>query len=166
MDLAHLKFEGRFKTTRQRILLSYMDFCFVGKKQLSSNSQCLSHFTLLSLFLCPLSFSVSVCLSPCVVVCCCVLVWCVRVVVCLCVLSCVWRGLARRRKPPCVDSKRSRVYRHHAHMCCHMRAWCRHTRGRFERTHGGVLDGHTVDGRCEEGEVRRSPSVLLTEICT
>ena len=47
--LAHLKFEGRLGTTRQRILLSYMDFCFMGvprhlKKQLSCNSQCLSHY--------------------------------------------------------------------------------------------------------------------------
>ena len=28
---------------------------------------------------------------------------------------------------------------HHAHMCFNMCAWCRHTRGRFECTHGGVL---------------------------
>ena len=45
--------------------------------------------------------------------------------------------------PPCVRSKRLRVYRHHAHMCLNMCAWCRHTRGRFERTHGGVLNLHT-----------------------
>ena len=38
--------------------------------------------------------------------------------------------------PPCVDSKRARVYRHHAHMFQHMWAWCRYTRGRFEWTHG------------------------------
>ena len=38
------------------------------------------------------------------------------------------------QNPPCVDSKRPRVYRHHAqHMC----AWCRYTRRRFEPTHGG-----------------------------
>ena len=45
---------------------------------------------------------------------------------------------------PCVHSKRPRVYWHHA--------WCRHARGRFERTHGDVLnvthgdvlDGHTT----------------------
>ena len=43
------------------------------------------------------------------------------------------------QKPPCVDSKRPRVYRHHAHMCYHMCAWCRYTRGRFEPTHGGFL---------------------------
>ena len=44
---------------------------------------------------------------------------------------------------PCVRSKRPRVYRHHAHMSYHMCAWCRYTRGRFERTHGGVLNVHT-----------------------
>ena len=44
---------------------------------------------------------------------------------------------------PCVRSKRPRVYRHHARMCYHMRAWCRYTRGRFESTHGGVLNVHT-----------------------
>ena len=65
---------------------------------------------------------------------CCVYMWCVwcvawcvvRVVCCvLCVLSCVWRGLARRKNPPCVDSKRPRVYWHHAHMCFNTCAWCR-----------------------------------------
>ena len=44
---------------------------------------------------------------------------------------------------PCVRSKRPREYRHHAHMSYHMCAWCRYTRGRFERTHGGVLNVHT-----------------------
>ena len=43
------------------------------------------------------------------------------------------------KKPPCVDSKRPRVYRHHAHMCYHMCAWCRYTRRRFESTHGGFF---------------------------
>ena len=62
--------------------------------------------------------------------------------VALCCVWCgVWRGLARRKKPSCVDSKRPRVYRHHAHMCYHMRAWCRYTRGRFESTHGGRTHG-------------------------
>ena len=41
---------------------------------------------------------------------------------------------------PCVDSKRLRVCCHHAHMLKHMYAWCRHTRGRFECTHGGVFE--------------------------
>ena len=38
---------------------------------------------------------------------------------------------------PRVHSKRPRVCRHHAHMLKHMCAWCRCTRGRFGRTHGG-----------------------------
>ena len=44
---------------------------------------------------------------------------------------------------PCVRSKRSCVYQHHAHMLKHMFAWCRHTRRRFERTHWDVLSVHT-----------------------
>ena len=44
---------------------------------------------------------------------------------------------------PCVRSKRPRVYRHHAHTCFNMCAWCRYTRGRFGRTHKDVLSGHT-----------------------
>ena len=44
---------------------------------------------------------------------------------------------------PCVRSIRPRVCRHHAHMFQHMWAWCRYTRGRFGRTHGDVLSGHT-----------------------
>ena len=44
---------------------------------------------------------------------------------------------------PCVRPKRPRVCRHHANMLKHMCAWCRYTRGRFERTPGDVLDGHT-----------------------
>ena len=80
----------------------------------------------------------------CCVVCC--------VVLC-CVVWCVAR-LGTQKKPPCVDSKRPRVYRHHAHMCYHMRAWCRYTRGRFESTHGGFLDGHTGERGGKEGEGR------------
>ena len=30
-----------------------------------------------------------------------------------------------------------------AHVFQHVCAWCRYTRGRFERTHGDVLSGHT-----------------------
>ena len=43
------------------------------------------------------------------------------------------------KTPPCVRSKRHRVCWHHAHMCFNMWAWCRYTRGRFERTHGGFF---------------------------
>ena len=38
-----------------------------------------------------------------------------------------------------------------------MYGWCRYTRGRFERTHGDVLNPHT--------EGRGSSSMLLTKIC-
>ena len=41
---------------------------------------------------------------------------------------------------PCVRPKRPRVCRHHAHVCFNMCAGCRHTRGRFEWTHGGVSE--------------------------
>ena len=110
----------------------------------------------LSLFLClSLSLSVSVfflCLSLCF---CLSLSLCLSVSVWCCVLwCCVVCGT--QKKPPCVDAKRPRVYRHHAHMCYHMCAWCRYTRGRFASTHGGFLDGHT--------EGRGSSSVLLTKI--
>ena len=44
------------------------------------------------------------------------------------------------KRTPCVDSKRFRVYRHHAHMWKQMCAWCWYTRGRFECTHGGVFE--------------------------
>ena len=87
----------------------------------------------------------------------------------VCVVVC---GVAHREKvcrfktPPCVRSKRLRVYQHHAHMCYHMRAWCRYTRGRFERTHGGVSNLHTGEGGREEEEERRggSSSVLLVKM--
>ena len=52
------------------------------------------------------------------------------------------------KTPPCVDSKRPRVCRHHAHMLKSMCACCRHTRGRFECTHGGVLSLHTGFSAC------------------
>ena len=103
----------------------------------------------------------------CCVLCRVVCVLCfVRVGVCGVCLWCVvvfgvWCGT--QKKPPCVDSKRPRVYRHHAHMCQNMRAWCRYTQGRFESTHGGFLDGHTGRGEGRE-RGRVSPSVLLTKI--
>ena len=65
----------------------------------------------------------------------------------VCGVACVvWHAettVCRFKTPPCVHSKRHRVYRHHAHMCFNMCAWCQYTRKRFECTHGGVLDGHT-----------------------
>ena len=113
-----------------------------------SVSLCLSLFLSVSVSLClslflsvsvSVSLSISVCLclcvslSPCGVVCCGV-VWCAWCCV-LCCVCCVWcvvwcvARLGMQKKPPCVDSKRPRVHRHHAHMCYHMRAWCRYTRG-------------------------------------
>ena len=56
------------------------------------------------------------------------------------VVVCVRCGVAH----PFVHSKRLRVYRHHAHMSFNICAWCRYTQKRFERTHGGVLDGLTA----------------------
>ena len=70
--------------------------------------------------------------------------WCVRCVVVLCVLLvmcgvvwcgvvyvwCVWCGTLKT--PPCVRSRRLRVY------VQHMRAFSEYTRRRFESTHGGV----------------------------
>ena len=35
-----------------------------------------------------------------------------------------------------------------AHMFQHVCAWCRYKRGRFERTHGDVLSGHTEFFQC------------------
>ena len=46
----------------------------------------------------------------------------------------------RSKRPPCLDSKRHRVYRHHAHM---LKSMCPAYTGRFECTHGGVLSLHT-----------------------
>ena len=75
--------------------------------------------------------------------------WCVCRRVCRRVCLCVSCGTLKKRgnnqylaskTPPCVDSKRPRVCRQHAHMLFSMCAWCRHTRGRFESTHGGVFE--------------------------
>ena len=122
----------------------------------------------LSLFLClslSLSVSVSLSLSPCGgvwFVCCmlCVLVWLLLCVVCGGVW-CVAR-LGTQKKPPCVDAKRPRVYRHHAHMCYHMCAWCRYTRGRFASTHGGFLDGHTEGRGVIVSAAKICPRVVIT----
>ena len=81
--------------------------------------------------------------------------------VCVCVLrhaEQTWKNpCVDSKTSPCVHSKRPRVYGHHAHMCFNMCAWCQYTRGRFERTHGDVFNGHT--------ESRGSSPVLLTKIC-
>ena len=56
-------------------------------------------------------------------------------------MLCVRCGVARWQ-PPCVHSKRPRACRQHAHMLFNMCACCRHTRGRFEWTHGGQEGCH------------------------
>ena len=54
--------------------------------------------------------------------------------------------------PSCVDSKRPRVYRHLVHMSQNMWTCCWYTRGRFESTHGGVLELHTGERESEREE--------------
>ena len=69
-------------------------------------------------------------------VCCgmlCLVLWCG-----VCV-RCVVRDALNN---PCVHSTRPRVYVQTSPVYQH-HAWCRDTRGRFERTHGDVLNGHT-----------------------
>ena len=95
-----------------------------------------SLFSLCLLSLSSFSVSVSVCWwCVCRRVCLCGVVWCGVVCAVRCgTLKNPVYGLPTRS--PCVDSKRLRVYRHHAHMLFSMWAWCRYTRGRFESTHG------------------------------
>ena len=127
--------------------LSFLFFSFLFFSFLFFSCLVLSCLLFSFLVLSCLSFSVSVwcCVVLCGVVLCCV-VLCGVVLCCVCgVVWCgVWLGT---QKKPCVDSKRPRVYRHHAHMWYHLCAWCRYTRGRFESTHGGFLDGHTGERR-------------------
>ena len=59
------------------------------------------------------------------------------VVVVVCVVVVLWRPF---KNPPCVRPRRPRVCLHHAHMLKHVCAWCPHTRGRFECTHGDVFE--------------------------
>ena len=74
----------------------------------------------------------------------CGLVWCVCCVVWLCVVWCLlWCGTLKTsvcafNTSPCVRSKRSRVYRQHAHMF--------YTCGHVAGTHGDILNAHT--GTC------------------
>ena len=96
-----------------------------------SGSRVLSCLLLSSVSLC---LRVMLCVRRCVVLC----TWCVSMWLWLwlwswsvCVCGVVWHA----ENLPCVASKRPRVCRHHAHMLKHMCAWCRYTRGRFERTH-------------------------------
>ena len=83
-------------------------------------------------FLCLCLVTVSVCCNVLL------LLWCVLLLLLLCVAVCcvVW---THWKNPRVLDSKRPRVYRHHAHMLKHMSAWCQYTRRRFERSHGRCL---------------------------
>ena len=146
-------------------IFSFILSCFV----LSSLSSSLLSLHSWSLSLSPCDVvCVSVCcVLLCVVGVCCVWVW---VFVCGCWL-CTWSWWSVRcgtlknpvcphKTPPWVRSKRPRVHRHHAHMCFNMCAWCRYTWKRIERTHGGVLSGHT-----ESSPVlltKKSPRTVLT----
>ena len=85
-------------------LLLHRVSSFISDLVLSFLWSLLSSLILSCLFSSCLSFSVSLCLSLSVSVSLCL---CLRVVVCG-----VWCGT--QKKPPCVDSKRPRVYRHHA----------------------------------------------------
>ena len=85
------------------------------------------------LLLCLLSRSLS--LSPCHVA----LVLCLVCGVC----DTLKKPVCPSKTSPCVRSTRPRVYRHHAHMCFNMCAWCRHTRGRFERATPHRTHTHT-----------------------
>ena len=94
--------------------------------------------------------------------------WCVVVcLVCVVVLLCVVVCHAEKtpvcafKTPACVRSKRLRVYRHHAHILKSMCAWCRYTRGRFERTHAAVLNAHTEGLSLSPLSFFRSPSFSL-----
>ena len=142
---------------------------------------CLVLSSLLSSLLSLSLHGVCLSLSPCDVVCvpavlcvgvCCWCVLCVGVgvrvwllvVYVVVVERAVWHAekphVSTHKTPPCVRSKRPRVHQHHAHMCFNMCAWCRYTRGRIERTHGGVLSGHT-----ESSPVlltKNSPRAVLT----
>ena len=84
-----------------------------------------------------------VCVLVCACVCWCLCVWCVVLSgVWLCVVWCLlWCGTLKTsvcafNPSPCVRSKRSRVYRQHAHMY----KTCGHVAG----THGDNLNAHTV----------------------
>ena len=140
MDLRILKhFFGKISL---HLVLS----CLVSSLLVLSLCLSLSLSVFLSL---SLSVSLSFSLSPCDV--------CVVVVLvlfggpgvfgtCAFVCVCVLRHAEKTWKTRVWVQKRWNMY-----------AWCRYTRGRFQRTHGDVLNPHT-DGML-------SSSVLLTKIC-
>ena len=103
------------------------------------------------LFFSSLFFCVACSVLCCAVLCCVAVCGCVVCVgACLCVSLChvsfpcdnpSWANFGKQnvcslKTPPCVRSKRHRVYQHHTHMCLHMWTCCRYTRRRFGCTHG------------------------------
>ena len=104
-------------TLKMNLLSSLLLSCLLLSSLLLSclSSSVFSSLSVPVFFLCLcLSVSLSLSLSPCVDG---VLVCVVCVVWCVCFVWCgVWRGLARRINLACLDSKRPRVYRHHAHL--------------------------------------------------
>ena len=128
-------------------------------------------------FLSPSSFSVSLSVSVCLCFrevlwsCCCGVLWyVVSCVVVWCVCGCgVWCVVCdHAEKPvcphphvpvctintsPCVPAPRANVSKH---VC----GWCRHTRGRAERTHGDVWSGDT-GGEEREREGSSSASFFI-----
>ena len=115
------------------LVLLILSSCLLSS--LLSISSCLLSSSLFFSCLLSLSLSLSLFLSVSVCLCLCV---CLRVVLCVvscvvlcCVVCVVWcvARLGTQKTPPCVDSKRPRVYRHHARMCA-----------RGAGTHGDVLN--------------------------
>ena len=149
-NLVILNKKRRKKRQPQSYLSSVLFHLVASRLALSR----LSSSLLLSLVLLSLCLRVLLCV---VLYCCSVLLWCVWCVWCVvCGVCGVWCGTLE--KLPCVDSKRPRVYRHQAHMCYHMRAWCQYTRGRFESRHGGVLNLHTGEGVTVSSAHRNLPT--------
>ena len=69
----------------------------------------------------------------------------------------------RSKRPPCVHSKRPRVYWHHARKCYHMRAWCLYTRGRFECTHGVFsVPHHTARTDHDHNDIHNNNTTTTT----
>ena len=109
-----------------------------------------SLLSLPSLFL-SVSVSLRLCLSlspsgdVVVLLCCvvlCLVLWCVCGVMCSveCVVWNAEKPVCPFKTCPCVRSKRTRVYWHHAHMETHVRVVPVHTR--FDWTHDGEGEGH------------------------
>ena len=144
---------------------------------------CLLSPSLLLSLLCRLLFSPCpcVCLSLCLCLCLClpvslsISVWCCgRLVVLCCVLCCGVCGVVcgvARWKNPCADSKRRLVHIQHVPVYASTTSTCvkhvdllpvhtgtfwMYTRGRFESTHGGVLNLHTGGGERREGVIASS----------